>query len=325
MPGYLLRRLAASLLLLLLVLTAAFVLVRLVPGEPVALIQEQPIPLAQKQLLIHTFGLDRPLPEQYLDWLRAVALHGDWGISFTQQRAVSTIVGEALPATLLLGAAGLGIAYGLGVALGVAAARRAGTAVDRAIRIGSLLLYSQPIFWLGLLGILVFSQWLRWLPASHMASVGADEMGAGARLADLGRHLLLPAVTIGLGQAGGAARFVRASLLDVLGRDFIRTARAKGLSERRVIWVHGLRASLVPIIQLLGITVPVLLSGVLIVEVVFAWPGLGRIAYEAILARDYPVVIAATAVSATLVVAGNLVADLLHAAADPRVRELLDA
>jgi len=320
MPGYLLRRLAAAALLVWLVLTTTFVLLRLVPGDA-ATVSELPIPKPQKELLIHAYGLDRPLPEQYVRWLGAVALHGNLGISFAQLRPVRTVVAEALPATLLLAAAALLIEYGVGTALGVAAARRSGTAWDKSIRVATLLLYSQPIFWLGLMAILLFSDRLGWLPASHMHSVGADEMGRGARLADLGKHLVLPAMTLGLAHAGGAARFVRAGLLEVLSRDYIRTARAKGLSERRVVWVHGLRAALVPIIQLLGLSVPSLLSGALVTEVVFAWPGLGRVTYDAIMARDSPVLLATTGVAAILVVGSNLVADLLHAAVDPRVRD----
>jgi peptide/nickel transport system permease protein len=321
LPGYLLRRLAASALLLWLVLTTTFLLLRLVPGSPIGNLLELPIPQRQKEVLIHAYGLDRPLPEQYLRWLGAVALRGDWGISFAQLRPVSSVVAEALPATLLLASAALLIEYGVGVALGVAAARRGGSGLDRAIRLVSLLLYSQPVFWLGLMAILLFSYRLHWLPPSHLHSVGADEMGRGARLADLGRHLVLPAATLGLGAAGGAARFVRASLLDVMGRDYIRTARAKGLSERRVVWVHGGRAVLVPIIQLLGLSVPSLLSGALITEIVFSWPGLGRITFEAILTRDSPVLLATTAISATLVIGANLLADVLQAAVDPRVRD----
>jgi peptide/nickel transport system permease protein len=321
LPGYLLRRLAAAALLLWLVLTATFVLLRLVPGDPAAMVSELPIPRQQKIIIIHTYGWDRPLPEQYVRWLGAVVLHGDWGFSFAQLRPVSTVVAEALPATLLLAAAALLIEYGVGTALGVAAARHGGSALDKSIRVVTLLLYSQPVFWLGLMAVLVFSYWLGWLPASHMQSVGADEMGRGAQLADLGKHLVLPAMTLGLAQAGGAARFVRASLLDVMGRDYIRTARAKGLPERRVIWVHGMRGALVPVIQLLALSVTGLLSGALITEVVFAWPGLGRVTYDAILARDSPVLLATTAISAVLVVGCNLVADLLHAAADPRVRD----
>jgi peptide/nickel transport system permease protein len=321
LPGYLLRRLAAAALLLWLVLTATFVLLRLVPGDPLAEMRTLAIPKQQREVMIHAFGLDRPLPEQYARWLGEVALHGNWGISFAQLRPVSTVIAEALPATLLLAIAALLVEYGVGTALGVAAARRSGSALDRSIRVAILLLYSQPVFWLGLMAVMLFSYRLRWLPASHMHSVGADDLGTAARLADLGKHLLLPAFTLGLAQAGGAARFVRASLLDVMGRDYIRTARAKGLAERRVVWVHGMRAALVPIIQLLGLSVPSLLSGALITEIVFAWPGLGRVAFAAIGTRDSPVVLATTAVSAVLVIAGNLVADLLHAAADPRVRD----
>ncbi len=158
-----------------------------------------------------------------------------------------------------------------------------------------------------------------------MRSVGAADLGAVARLGDLGRHLALPALTIGLASAGAAARFVRASLLDIMGSDYIRAARAKGLSERRVVWVHGLRGALVPLIQLLGVSVPGLLSGAMVIEVVFAWPGLGQITYIAVYSRDYPVVVATTAISAVLVLAGNLAADLLHAVADPTLRRASDA
>jgi peptide/nickel transport system permease protein len=320
-PGYLIRRLAAAALLLWLVLTTTFVLLRLVPGDAATTISDLPIPQPQREILIHAYGLDRPLPEQYVRWLGAVVLHGNLGISYAQLRPVRSVVAEALPATLLLAAAALLIEYGVGTALGVAAARRSGSVLDKAIRVATLLLYSQPLFWLGLMAILLFSDRLGWLPASHMFSIGADEMGRGARLADLAKHLVLPAMTLGLAQAGAAARFVRAGLLEVLGRDYIRTARAKGLSERRVVWVHGMRAALVPIIQLLALSVPSLLSGAFITEVVFAWPGLGRITFNAILARDSPVLLATTGVSAILVVGSNLVADLLHAAVDPRVRD----
>lgn len=327
MAAFLLRRLAASLLLFVLVLTATFGLLRLAPGDPLAVVDGLPIPHAQRLRMIHTLGLDRPLAEQYVRWLGAVALHGDWGISYREQRPVSTMIGEAMPATLLLAVAALLVEYGLGVALGAAAAQaarrqegRGGSRLDAAIRIGSLLLYSQPVFWLGLLAILLFAYRLRWLPASGMRTLGGGELAGAAGLADLGRHLVLPALTLGLGAAGGAARFVRAKLLDVMASDHVRAARAKGLSERRVVWVHGLRGSLVPLIQLLGVSVPALLSGALVTEVVFAWPGLGSITWAAILSRDYPVVVATTAVSAFLVLAGNLTADLLHAAADPTLR-----
>src|ERR1700720_1429878 len=177
LPGYLIRRLAAAALLLWLVLTTTFVLLHLVPGDAATTISDLPIPKPQREILIHAYGLDRPLPEQYVRWLGAVALHGNLGISYAQLRPVRTVVAEALPATLLLAAAALLIEYGVGTALGVAAARRSGSALDKAIRVATLLLYSQPLFWLGLMAILLFSDRLGWLPASHMFSVGAGEMG----------------------------------------------------------------------------------------------------------------------------------------------------
>lgn len=321
MIGFLLRRLGASLLLLLFVLTVTFFLLRLVPGDPTRLSEDSRITLEQQQNLRRIYGLDRPLPEQYLRWLRAVVLRGDWGISYSQQRPVSAVIAEAVPATLLLGAAAVLVDYTVGLLLGVAAARRQGKAADHLIRIGSLLVYSQPVFWLGLMAILLFSYAWPVLPAGHMYSIGAAEMGAGARFLDLLRHLVLPATVLGLWFTGATARFVRGSLLDAMGRDYIRTARAKGLSERRVIWVHGMRNALTPTIQLFALSLPTLLNGSLVTEVVFSWPGLGRLIFASILTRDYPVVLATTAMSAVFVLFGNLLADLLQAAFDPRVRD----
>jgi peptide/nickel transport system permease protein len=320
-PAYLLRRFAASLLLLYLVLTLTFVLLRLVPGDPLANLSEIPVPQHQKDLLIHSYGLDRPLVEQYVRWLAAVTLHGDWGISYGQQRPAADVVIEALPATLLLAVAALFVEFSVGLTLGVVAARHHGTRLDGAIRLVTQVMYSQPTFWVALLAVIIFSYYLRWLPASHMQSVGADQLGGAGRLVDLLRHLTLPALTLGLIEAAATARYVRASLLDVLACDYVRTARAAGLSERRVLWVHALRATLVPLIQRLGVSVPELLSGILIIEVVFAWPGIGRVTYDATSSRDYPVIIATTAVAAALAIGGNLVADLLHAAVDPRLRK----
>jgi peptide/nickel transport system permease protein len=320
MLGFLLRRLAASLLLLLLVLTLLFLLLHLVPGDPTQLVEDARLNRAERDNLRRIYGLDRPLPEQYATWLGAVALSWDWGTSLSQQRPVTAAVREALPGTLLLTFSALAIEYGVGLLLGIAAYRRRGTAGDHLIRVGSLLLYSQPVFWSGLMAILLFSSVWPVLPGSHMHVIGAEDLGALDRLLDVARHLALPAATLGLALAGANARFVRASLLEVMGRDFIRTARAKGLSERRVLWIHGLRNALPPLIQLLALSLPALLSGALITEVVFAWPGLGRLTYSAILSRDYPLVLATTAMSAALVVLGNLLADFLLAAADPRVR-----
>jgi peptide/nickel transport system permease protein len=321
LSSFLLRRLAASLLLLLLVLSITFLLLHLIPGDPARIQESDRMTAEQRENLRRVLGLDRPLHEQYLSWLSGVVLRGDLGTSFSQQRPVTEAIKNALPGTLLLAFAALLVEFVVALLLGVAAARRPGTAADHLIRVGTLLLFSQPVFWLGLMAILLFSYVWPVLPAGHMRSVGADEMGAGERLFDLLRHLLLPALVLGLTNAGATARFVRGSLLEVLSRDYIRTARAKGLSERRVIWVHGMRNALPPLLQLLALTLPALLNGSLITEVVFSWPGLGRLTFGAILARDFPLILGTVAVSAILVISGNLVADVLHALSDPRVRD----
>jgi len=320
LPGFLLRRLAASLLILLLVLTLAFFFLHLLPGDPVHLFEGQRLTLAQRRNMERIYGLDRPLPEQYLVWISSVA-RWDWGTSLSQQRPVSTVLREALPATADLALAALAVEYALALLLGIASARRRGSALDHAVRVVTLLLFSQPVFWLGLMAILLFSYVWPVLPAGHMHSVDADLMSPAGRLLDLARHLLLPALVIGLGTTGGTARYLRASLIEVMSQDYIRTARAKGLSERRVVWVHGLRNAVVPLIQVFAISLPLLLSGALIVEVVFSWPGLGRLTFLAISTRDYPLILGSTALSATLVILGNLVADVLHALVDPRVRD----
>jgi peptide/nickel transport system permease protein len=320
LSGFLLRRLAASLLLLLLVLTFTFFFLRLIPGDPAHLFEGQRLTLEQQQRLRQIYGLDRPLPAQYLAWISSVA-KWDWGTSLSQQRAVSTVLGEALPATAVLSAAALAVEYVLALLLGIVSALRQRSALDHAVRIVTLLFFSLPLFWVGLMAVLLFSYVWPILPASHMRSVDADLMSPAGRLLDLARHLLLPALVMGFGTAGGTARFLRASLIEVMSQDYIRSARAKGLSERRVVWVHGLRNAAVPMIQVFAIQLPLLLSGALIVEVVFSWPGLGQLTFLAISTRDYPLVLGAVALSATLVILGNLLADVLHALVDPRVRD----
>jgi len=320
-PGFLLRRLAASLLLLFLVLTVTFFLLRLAPGDPVGLSESSRLTAEERADQRRIYGLDRPLPVQYAIWLSAVALHFDWGTSLAYQRPVNRLIAEALPATLLLASAALVVEYGLGLLLGVAAARRPDSALDHLIRILSLLVTSQPVFWFGLMAILVFA--LAWpvVPAGHLRSVDAADLAAGRRALDLLYHLALPALVLGVHGCGAIARVARGSLLEVLGRDAITAARARGLSERRVLWVHALRNAVVPLIQLFALSATALLSGSFVTEVVFSWPGIGLLTFTALSARDYPLVLATTALAAVLAIAGNLAADVAHAVADPRVRD----
>ncbi|MEO8502634.1 MAG: ABC transporter permease [Acidobacteriota bacterium] len=320
MTRFLLRRLAAAGLLLVLVLSAVFVLLHFLPGQLSAL-EDPRLPAAQRELVRHAFGLDRPLATQYLSWMRNALLRFDWGTSFTYKRPVLAVLGEALPASALLAAAAIPLQYGLGLWLGVWAARRAGGPADHVLRVLSLTLYSLPVYWLGILAILLFA--LHWplLPAGHMHSAGAFDLPAGARTLDLLRHLILPALVLAATNAGGIGRFVRNALLEQLGQDYVRAARARGLSEPRVLWRHALRNALPPLLQAIGTQLPALLAGVLAVEVVFAWPGMGRLAYDAMLQRDLPLVLGWTTCNAILVLLGGLLADALHAAIDPRIRE----
>ena len=314
------RRVAASLLLIFLVLTLTFFLVRLAPGDPLVDLENSGhLNREQIEKQRRLYGLDKPLVVQYGLWLRGIA-RGDWGTSIVYQKPATAVVAEALPYTLLLGVVILILQYGFGLLLGVGAAQRPGSARDHSIRTVSLVLYSIPVFWLGLMAILVFHLFWGLLPPGGVSSIGGERLSPAGRVVDVLRHLILPAGVLALVNAGRVARFVRNNLLEVLGADYIRTARAKGLSRRRVIWLHALRNSLVSIVQLFGLSVPALLNGILVIEVVFAWPGLGRVMFNACLGRDYPVVVAITAFSAALVIVGNLLADLLHSAVDPRIR-----
>ena len=313
--GWLLRRAAGALLMLLLVVSATFVVMHALPGDPTELLLDARVPASARAQLMKLWGLDRPLLEQYGRWIVRAA-QGDWGTSIVHHRAATAVLASAMPYTLLLGGAALFVEVLVALPLGVLAARRRGGAADHLLRVGSLLLYALPTFWLGLMALLLFAY--RWplFPAGHTGA--ADGTGGTGELL---RHLALPALVLGLSGAGALLRLVRGSMLAALPDEPLRAARARGLSERRVVWVHGLRRAAAPLLQLLGLSLPALLGGALVVEVVFSWPGLGRVTYLAVQTRDLPLVLACTAWSGALVVLGSLLADLATAAADPRVRE----
>ncbi len=313
------RRLAESALLLWVILTATFFLIHAAPGEPIWL-QSTDLPPAAADRLRDLYGLDRPLPVQYLHWLGAV-LQGDWGSSFSSARPAMGLVLERLPASLVLAGAVLLIEHLAGVLLGTWAALTAGSAIDRSLRALALLANAFPAFVLAALSIELFA--IRWslLPPQQMSSLGAESWPWPQRLADLLTHLALPAAVFAAARFGGVFRFVRNGLLDVLGSDHVRFARALGIGERRILWRFGLPHTLGPLIQRLGIALPMLLSGSMILEVIFSWPGLGWLIFTAFFQRDYPVLLAATALSAVLVVLGNWAADTVAALVDPRMRD----
>jgi peptide/nickel transport system permease protein len=316
---WLARRLASSLLMIVLLMTMVFAVVRLAPGDPLEAGLSETVEARDRQLLRERLGLDEPLAGQYVRWVSG-SLRGDWGTSLRQQRPVADIVREAAGPTLLLALSAWLLHLCLAVPAAVLMAARRGTALDHLVGGAGLFLLSVPGFWLGLMLILLFARQLGWLPAGGMHAADAALLPAGARLLDLLRHLALPVLTLALGSFMATARYVRAALDEALGQDFILAARARGIGERRLLWRHALPHALLPLVTLAGLHLPQLLGGAVVVEVVFGWPGLGRVAVEAIGARDYPVVMAVTLLSAVLVTAGSLLADLGYRRADPRVR-----
>ena len=300
------------------VVTLMFFLLRLAPGDPALLLVGPAATAEQVASQRHALGLDRPLPAQYATWLGRFA-RGDWGTSIATGRPVRAMLGEAWPATVRLVGISLLLSYLLGIAVGVVQATRGG-GLDTALSVVSVALFALPGYWLGLMLVMLFTYRLRLLPAFGSAGFDADFLTGWERQADRLRHLALPLATLTLIGIGGTARFVRGAMLDVAGLPYVAIARAKGLSETRIALRHVLRNALIPVLTLLGLSLPTLFSGAVFIEAIFAWPGVGRVLVEGVQARDYPVVLAATAVSAVLVVLGNLLAELLVSWADPRVR-----
>jgi peptide/nickel transport system permease protein len=320
MTRLVLRRLLLLAPMVWLVATLTFAVVAAAPGTYADAVDHPGLDADQREALRARYGLDRPLHRQYLSWLGAV-LRGDLGVSFVTKEPVTRLLGRALPPTLLLGGAALLLDLLLGIGVAVAAARRPHGWFDRLSTVVGLGLVGLPSFWVAGLAVLVLALLLGWFPASHMLSAGAEGMSCAARLADLLHHLVLPAACLGLAGAAGTARYLRAGLVDIRGERYILAARARGLSERRVLWVHTLRPALLPAITLLGLSLPVLVSGSVVIETVFSWPGVGLALLRAAQARDLPVIMAITMLGAVAVLVGSLVADLGYAAADPRARE----
>ncbi len=300
------------------VVTLMFFLLRLAPGDPAQLLVGPAATAEQLAAQREALGLDRPLAIQYGSWLGRF-VRGDWGTSIATGRPVRTMLAGAWPATVRLVGISLVLSYLIGVAVGVIQAVRGGT-LDLVLSVVSVTLFALPGYWLGLMLVMLFTYRLRVLPAFGSAGFDADFLTGWERIADRLRHLALPLATLTLVGLGGTARFVRGAMLDVAGEPYVAIARAKGLTETQVALRHMLRNALIPVVTLLGLSLPTLFSGAVFVEAIFAWPGVGRVLVEAVQARDYPVVMAATAVSALLVVLGNVLADALASWVDPRLR-----
>jgi peptide/nickel transport system permease protein len=312
MARYLATRLISLVPILFGTSVVAFLLIRLVPGDPaIALLGMEADPRSLAALR-QQLALDQPIVVQYATWLGHI-LTGDFGRSIQGGRAVFPLLIGALAPTALLSAAALVISLAIAIPAGIVAAVSRNSGADYTASLLALCGLSLPSFWLGILLILAFSIYLPLFPASGYVSPWVDPV---AHL----RHLVLPALTLGAALAAATMRMTRAAMLEVLRADYVRTARAKGLSRRRVIWVHALRNARIPIVTLLGIQLGQLLGGVVITETVFSWPGIGKLTVDAIFARDYPVVQGAVLLTATLFVLINLLTDLVYTVLDPRVR-----
>lgn len=323
MTTYVLRRLFFAVLTFFGITIATFALIHAVPGDPISFFLGRAgahgVPAEILDSIRRQYHLDEPLPVQYLYWLKgAVTL--DFGDSIVDRRAVTTRIFEKLPNTVQLNGVAFLIAALIGIPIGLWSATRSGRFAERASAVGFFLLYSLPSFWVALLLMQLFAVRFDVLPLFGMNSNEHAEMSTAAWLADRVRHMILPAITLTYGQLAIFARFSKSAVTEVFRQDFITAARAKGAGEMAVMWRHAFRNALIPIITLFGITIPYLISGSVIVEQIFQWDGIGLLYMQAVLARDYPTIMGLTVISAAVTLLASLVADILYAFADPRVR-----
>jgi peptide/nickel transport system permease protein len=298
------------------VFSALFLLYEALPGNPEQIFEDPRVSKEHVARIRQAYGLDRPLPERAIRFLgQAVRL--EWGVSFSYQRPVRSVLFEALPRTLTLGSAALVLELGLGLFLGILLARRAGGPLDQAFRAVTVAVWSLPSFWLGLLLLRIFAYDLGWFPPGGTPPLLEPTQTFG-RIGEEVQHLILPALALGLPAAVGYARFVRAQLLEVAGETYLLAARARGVPEHRIVFA-ALHAAAPPLIQLAGLSLAGLLSGAVTVEVVFGWPGLGRLAFEALSARDLPLLFGSVGLSAGMVLLASTAAELFHLLLDPRI------
>lgn len=315
MLKYAIRRIVQAIPLLLLVTVVSFGVMQLTPGGPLTALQHNPhITAAELKNVEHDLGLDLPPYIQYFHWLGGL-LHGDWGYSFSTGDPVLRMIGEHLGNTLVLVVTAFLISLILAVPLGIISATRKYSALDYVLTFLSFVAWSAPVFWVGFMAQLVFSVKLRWLPTAGMYTEGVSWT-----LGDSVKHLLMPALVLGLGSIASWSRYLRGSLLEILTQDYVRTARAKGVRKALIMRKHSLRNALIPLVTLIALDVPTFFTGALLVEVVFSWPGMGRLFYDAVGGRDYSLCQGILLISAALIFAGNLIADLVYGVLDPRIQ-----
>src|SRR5512133_188570 len=323
MTNYLIKRILMLIPLMVGITLITFTVIHLAPGEPVEMqmAMNPKVGKDARERLRKFYGLDRPLHVQYVDWVdKLVRL--DLGTSFSSDnRPVKDKIKERLPVTLSLNIIALLLEFGLAIPIGIMAATHRDTWLDKGITVFVFVGFAVPTFWLALLLMYFFGVMLNWLPISGLHTLGSDGYGTLRYIWDMAKHLIMPVMVASFGSLAGLSRYMRSTMLNVIGQDYITTARAKGLSERTVIYKHALRNALLPLITLLGFSIPGLIGGSVIFEAIFAIPGMGQLFYQGAMSRDYPVVMGILVIGAFLTLIGNLVADVCYALADPRIRQ----
>lgn len=313
MFAFLARRSAQSVLTRIIVITGTFGIIQLAPGGP-AIMMDPDLTAEARQWIERSLGLDQPIHVQYGRWLGAM-IQGDFGMSFSDRSPVMETIAQTLPNTLQLSLAALVVTILLGIPMGVLAALKRNTVTDQFLAVGSFIGLSVPSFWFGIMLILLLSVNLGLLPGAGMKTFGAPDS-----LVDRLRHLVMPVAVLALSDIAIVIRYTRSSLLNVVNDDYVRTARAKGVTGTLVVYKHALRNALIPVITVIGLRIPILVGGTVVTESVFAWPGMGRLALNAALERDYPLIMGITVIMATIVLVVNLLVDLSYSLIDPRVR-----
>jgi peptide/nickel transport system permease protein len=319
MRRYVIRRLLQAVLLLFIISIGMFLLIHAVPGGPDRIFLAPHETKAERQAIIHNYGLDQPLPVQYLRWLGGI-LHGDFGLSFTDFQPVTSDIGSRFPATLELFAAALGFSLIVALLFGVVSAVRQYSITDYAITIFAYLGISMPVFWFGLILQEVFGVQLHMMPVFGQQAYNRAGFTVTDYFLDYLIHLVLPTIVLSLLFIAGWSRYLRSSMLDTVKQDYIRTARAKGLSGPTIFFRHALRNALIPFVTVVAIDFGAIAGGAVITETVFAWPGLGYFFYDSLTDRNYPVLMAMLMLGATSVILFNLIADVLYGVIDPRIR-----
>lgn len=319
MASFVLRRVVHSVILVLVTITATFFAVQLAPGDPLSRYYSPDIDPAAMDRVRTQLGLDAPAIVQYGRWLWSF-VRGDFGVSISKHRPVGTILRETVPRTLQLTVVAFLVQLLVGLGIGMAAAWKRHRPPDRIMMVTALVIYAIPAFYLAYLLIALLSLRLDWLPTSGIQSIGLEGASHWRVFTDRLAHMVMPVLVLGVASAAGLARYTRGSVLETISDDYIRTARAKGVAEGKVIWWHAFRNALPPIMTVVGLSVPFLLGGAVVVEKVFAWPGMGALLVDSIFARDYPVVLAVNFIAACMVIGGNLIADVSYLLADPRTK-----